>query len=49
MLPWGLALVEGENLWVGNFGDGLINNYNPVTRRFHRDAQALRWNNAAPI
>ena len=27
--PWGLALVEG-NLWLGNFGDGLINNYNPV-------------------
>jgi uncharacterized protein (TIGR03118 family) len=24
--PWGLALVEG-NLWVGNFGDGKINNY----------------------
>src|SRR5437899_9145351 len=24
--PWGLALVEGE-LWVGNFGDGTINNY----------------------
>ena len=28
--PWGLALVEG-NLWIGNFGDGLINNYNPAT------------------
>jgi uncharacterized protein (TIGR03118 family) len=28
--PWGLALVDGE-LWVGNFGDGLINNYDPVT------------------
>ena len=27
--PWGLALVEGE-LWVGNFGDGRINNYDPV-------------------
>ena len=25
--PWGLALVEGTNLWVGNFGDGKINNY----------------------
>ena len=31
--PWGLALVEG-NLWVGNFGDGLINNYNPVNGDF---------------
>ena len=31
--PWGLALVDGE-LWVGNFGDGLINNYNPVTGAF---------------
>ena len=28
--PWGLALVNGE-LWVGNFGDGRINNYDPVT------------------
>ena len=25
--PWGLALVEGDQLWVGNFGDGRINNY----------------------
>jgi uncharacterized protein (TIGR03118 family) len=31
--PWGLALVAG-NLWVGNFGDGLINKYNPVTGAF---------------
>src|SRR5207249_9033520 len=31
--PWGLALVEGE-LWVGNFGDGTINNYNPTTGAF---------------
>ena len=28
--PWGLALVEGSNLWVGNFGDGLINVYDPT-------------------
>jgi uncharacterized protein (TIGR03118 family) len=28
--PWGLALVNGE-LWVGNFGDGLINVYDPMT------------------
>jgi uncharacterized protein (TIGR03118 family) len=31
--PWGLALVEGK-LWVGNFGDGRINNYNPHTGNF---------------
>ena len=29
--PWGLALVEGDKLWVGNFGDGRINNYDPTT------------------
>jgi len=31
--PWGLALVDGE-LWVGNFGDGRINNYDPNTGAF---------------
>jgi uncharacterized protein (TIGR03118 family) len=31
--PWGLALVEDE-LWVGNFGDGLINVYDPNTGDF---------------
>jgi len=31
--PWGLALVDSE-LWVGNFGDGLINNYDPSTGTF---------------
>jgi len=31
--PWGLALVDGE-LWVGNFGDGTINNYVPTTGAF---------------
>ena len=31
--PWGLALVDGQ-LWVGNFGDGFINNYDPVTGNF---------------
>jgi hypothetical protein len=31
--PWGLALVDNE-LWVGNFGDGLINVYDPMTRTF---------------
>ena len=29
--PWGLALVEGDKLWVGNFGDGKINNYDVAT------------------
>jgi uncharacterized protein (TIGR03118 family) len=32
--PWGLALVEGDELWVGNFGDGRINNYDPTTGAF---------------
>ena len=31
--PWGLTIVE-SNLWVGNFGDGLINVYDPVTGTF---------------
>jgi uncharacterized protein (TIGR03118 family) len=31
--PWGLTEVEG-NLWVGNFGDGLINVYDPMTGAF---------------
>ena len=31
--PWGLALVNNE-LWVGNFGDGLINVYDPMTGTF---------------
>jgi uncharacterized protein (TIGR03118 family) len=31
--PWGLALVNNE-LWVGNFGDGLINVYDPTTGAF---------------
>jgi uncharacterized protein (TIGR03118 family) len=29
--PWGMALIEGDELWVGNFGDGIINNYDPTT------------------
>ena len=43
--PWGLALVEG-NLWVGNFGDGLINNYNPVTGAF---IETLRRADGTPL
>src|SRR5215470_5161119 len=31
--PWGLALLEDE-LWVGNFGNGLINVYDPMTGVF---------------
>jgi uncharacterized protein (TIGR03118 family) len=31
--PWGLTEVEGH-LWVGNFGDGMINNYDPATGNF---------------
>ena len=27
-------MVEGDELWVGNFGDGLINNYDPVSGNF---------------
>jgi uncharacterized protein (TIGR03118 family) len=31
--PWGLALVKDE-LWIGNFGDGKIDNYDPKTGDF---------------
>jgi uncharacterized protein (TIGR03118 family) len=31
--PWGLAEVNNE-LWVGNFGDGMINVYDPATGAF---------------
>ncbi|PYJ29631.1 MAG: TIGR03118 family protein [Verrucomicrobia bacterium] len=31
--PWGLAEVDSE-LWVGNFGDGKINVYDPTTGAF---------------
>ena len=31
--PWGLAEVDNE-LWVSNFGDGLINVYDPMTGAF---------------
>ena len=45
--PWGLALVNGE-LWVGNFGDGLINVYDPMTGAFietlmHADGTPLQF------
>ena len=32
--PWGLALVEGDEVWIGNFGDGRINNYDLATGAF---------------
>jgi len=33
--PWGLALVGvPSTLWVGNFGDGKINNYDPTSGAF---------------
>jgi uncharacterized protein (TIGR03118 family) len=32
--PWGLALEAEGELWVGNFGDGQINNYDPNTGDF---------------
>src|SRR5207237_530576 len=31
--PWGVAIVDAE-LWVGNFGDGRINNYDPAAGTF---------------
>jgi uncharacterized protein (TIGR03118 family) len=31
--PWGLEIVNGQ-LWVGNFGDGRINVYNPTNGSF---------------
>jgi len=31
--PWGLEIVNGQ-LWVGNFGDGKINVYDPNTGSF---------------
>jgi uncharacterized protein (TIGR03118 family) len=46
--PWGLALVGvPSTLWVGNFGDGKINNYNPTSGAFlgtisHKDATPLQ-------
>jgi len=32
--PWGLALLNGNELWVGNFGDGKINKYDATTGAF---------------
>ena len=43
--PWGLALVGGE-LWVGNFGDGKINNYDPTTGAF---LETLSTANGTPL
>jgi conserved hypothetical protein TIGR03118 len=43
--PWGLALVNGE-LWVGNFGDGTINTYDPTTGTFH---ETIKKADATPL
>src|SRR5438132_8848692 len=43
--PWGLAIVE-DKLWVGNFGDGRINNYNPTTGAF---LETLSTANGTPL
>jgi uncharacterized protein (TIGR03118 family) len=43
--PWGLALVEGK-LWVGNFGDGTINNYDPMTGAF---IETIKKADATPL
>src|SRR5947208_13710527 len=51
--PWGLALVDNE-LWVGNFGDGLINVYDPTTGAFietlmHADGTPLQLDRLADV
>ena len=43
--PWGLAIVDSE-LWVGNFGDGKINNYDPTTGAF---IETLMKNDGTPL
>jgi uncharacterized protein (TIGR03118 family) len=43
--PWGLAEFNGE-LWVGNFGDGFINSYDPVTGNF---IETLTQANGTPL
>jgi hypothetical protein len=43
--PWGMAVINDE-LWVGNFGDGQINNYNSMTGAFIETisrADGTRW------
>ncbi len=32
--PWGMTLIKGDELWVGNFGDGKINNYDSTSGAF---------------
>lgn len=50
--PWGLAMAPigfgnlGGDLLVGNFGDGMINAYNPVTGAF---IDSLRQGNGDPL
>ena len=43
--PWGVALAPadfgslGNKLLIGNFGDGVINAYDPETRRVRRQRE----------
>src|SRR2546423_2760033 len=41
--PWGLAMVQGT-LWVGNFGNGQINIYDPATGNFLGTPRATTGN-----
>jgi uncharacterized protein (TIGR03118 family) len=41
--PWGLAMVQGT-LWVGNFGNGRINAYDPATGNFLGTLKATTGN-----
>lgn len=41
--PWGLAMVQGT-LWVGNFGNGRINSYDPATGNFLGTLKATTGN-----
>ena len=43
--PYGLAIVN-DRLWVGNFGSGIINKFNPETGRF---IETLRQRNGSPL
>lgn len=43
--PYGLAIVN-DRLWVGNFGDGIINKFNPDTGRF---IETLKQRNGTPL
>ena len=51
--PWGIALVPSSNfgplagtLWIGNFGDGHINAFNPTSGAF---IDQVRRSNGKPL